>query len=156
MITGKKVLPFVAVYGQPKMLFDPDFDNTRQGESILFGKNRIMDIMNQKGAVGLKVKYVKSSTAAYDGIQVMMVAVDKYGAPLLDIPAATIDDDQVIHGSIYGIGHQNQPEPSLLWVCCIDWSYILLLVLQEMLNKEMLEPDEGCPDCGPWDEGLWP
>lgn len=156
MITGKKALPFVVVYGETKQMLGSTFANSRQGESILFGKNRLLEIMDQKDAVGFEVKYVKSSTDAYDGIQVMMVAVDKYGVPLLDIPAATIDDDEISHGGIWGVGHPNQPEPSYLWICCIDWSYILLLIRQELLNAEMLTPDEGCPDCGPWDDGLWP
>ena len=153
MLRATKSLPYTVVYGDPKLLlFDPGFQNTRDGQSILFGKNRLLELMTYKEVEGFKVIYTKSSTDAYEGIQVMMVAVNKRGETLVDIEAATEEDADAVHGSIWGMGYPNQPEPEYFHLCCIDWSYILLLILQELLNKEMLTPDAGCPDCGPWDE----
>lgn len=155
MITGKKALPFTVVYGDEKMLLQPNMANSRQGQSIVFGKDRLLELMSAKEVVGFKVVYTKSATDAYAGIQVMLVAVDKTGAPLLDIAAALVEDPKKWHGSVWGVGMPNQPEPAYLQVCCIDWAYIYLLVRQELLNAEMLTPDAGCPDCGPWDDGYF-
>lgn len=155
MITGKKALPFAVVYGDEKMLLLPNMANSRQGQSIVFGKDRLLELMSYKEVVGFKVVYTKSATDAYAGIQVMLVAVDKTGKSLLDIAAATLDDPDNVHGSVWGVGHPNQPEPAYFQICCIDWTYIYLLIRQELLNAEMLTPDEGCPDCGPWDDGYF-
>lgn len=122
MITGKKVLPFTIVYGDKKMLLNPAFQNSRQGESILFGKNRIMEAMAYPEVHGFQVKYAKSESDTYPGIQVMFIATDKAGVPLLDIAQATIDDPNEHHGGILGVGHPNQPEPALLWFCCLNWA----------------------------------
>lgn len=156
MITGTKVLPFVVVHGDKKMLLGPTFNNSRQGESILFGKNRILEAMAYPDVYGFQVKYAKSDSGQYEGIQVMFIAVDKNGTPLLDIAQATIDDATAPHGGIFGAGHPNQPEPALLWICCIDWFALMIAIIETMKDEPIewpnpdddYEPDDPLPPGG--------
>lgn len=131
----------MVVYGDKKMLLNPAFQNTRSGQSILFGKNRILEAMAYKEVHGFQVKYAKSESDQYEGIQVMFIAVDKSGVPLLDIAQATIDAPLVPHGGILGAGHPNQPEPALLWICCIDWYALMIAIIETMKDEPIEWPD---------------
>ena len=141
MITGSKPLPFTVVYGNTKMLFDPAFQNTRSGQSILFGKSRLLEAMEYPEVYGFQVKFAKSESGQYEGIQVMFIAVNKNGTPLLDIAQATIDEPDEPHGGIFGGGHPNQPEPAYLWWCCIDWYALMIAILEAMKDEPIEWPD---------------
>ena len=141
MITGTKPFPFTVVYGETKLLLDPSLQNTRQGESILFGKARLLEVMAIPEAYGFRVKYMKSESDTYSGIQVVMVAVNKAGVPILDIAQAAIDDPLAHHGGIFGIGYPNQPEPQYFILCCIDWVALYIAIYEAMKDEPIEWPD---------------
>ena len=155
ILTGSKPHPFTVVYGDERVLLDPSFDNEKKGVEILFGKSRLLELMSYPEVYGFRVHYFQSDSEAYAGQQVVFVAVGKDGLPLLDIATAYANAPEEVHGSIWGIGMPQQPGAEAWSALPIDWGYIYLLVRQELLNAEMLKPDAGCPDCGPWDDGYF-